>query len=119
MLLNDFFKINAINQSDKYIVSIELNAEHAIFKGHFPNKPITPGVCLTQMVKECLEKIIDKKLMLVNGSNLKFMAVLNPLVHPKAIITISFKEKENQLIYVDSSISSDETTFFTFKGSFR
>lgn len=119
MLLNDFFKINHISTSDKYVVAIELNPQHDIFKGHFPNTPVTPGVCLTQMVKETIEEITKKKLLLVNSSNMKFMAVLNPEVHPKANITIQLKEKEDQLIHAESSVSFDEIVFFIFKGSFK
>ena len=119
MLLNDFFSINKIQETDKYIVTIELNPAHAIFKGHFPNNPITPGVCLTQMVKESIEHITNKKLTLKQGSNLKFMAILNPEVHPVVNISIQLKEKEDQLLYADSQITGGETVFFTFKGSFR
>lgn len=119
MLLNDFFHITDIQVAEKYAVTIELNAAHAIFKGHFPNNPITPGVCLTQMVKESIEQITKKKLTLVTGANLKFMAILNPEVNPKVTIHIQLKEKEDQLVHADSSISAGETTFFTFKGSFR
>lgn len=119
MLLNDFFKITDIQTTDKHSVSIEVNPHHPIFKGHFPGKPITPGVCLMQMVKESMEEITKKKLLLVAGSNLKFMAVLDPEIHPKAIIHIRVKEKEDGLLHVDSSISADDITFFTFKGSFK
>jgi 3-hydroxyacyl-[acyl-carrier-protein] dehydratase len=119
MLLNDFFKIAEIQSTDKHLVTIELNPKHSIFKGHFPNKPITPGVCLMQMVKEAIEQITKKKLTLETGSNLKFMAVLNPETHPKVTITINLKEKGDQLIHADSSISAADTTFFSFKGSFK
>ena len=119
MLLNDFFKITDIQGNDNYRVNIELNPAHSIFQGHFPNNPITPGVCLTQMVKECIEHITGKKLMLVNGTNLKFMAVLSPLVHPQVTITIQLKNKGDEFIYADSQISFGNITFFTFKGSFK
>ena len=119
MLLNDFFHIRDIKTDDKYTVAIELNAKHKIFSGHFPNNPITPGVCLTQMLKESIEQITNKKLTLVNGSNLKFMAVLNPEQHPNATITINLKDKGDELVHADGSISAGEITFFTFKGSFK
>jgi 3-hydroxyacyl-[acyl-carrier-protein] dehydratase len=119
MLLNDFFHIREIQTGDKYTVAIELNAKHQIFNGHFPNNPITPGVCLTQMLKESIEQIIKKKLTLVNASNLKFMAILNPELHPTATISISLKEKGDDLVHADGSISAGEITFFTFKGSFK
>lgn len=119
MLINDFFKITNIDIADKHIISIELNPKHRIFQGHFPGNPIVPGVCLTQMVKEAAEYITNKKLTMVTGDNLKFTAVLNPEMNPKIIMTMSFKTKENGLFQVDSSVSSGETNFFSFKGSFK
>ena len=119
MLLNDFFKIINIETTDKHIISIELNSKHKIFEGHFPENPVVPGVCLTQMVKETTEYILKKKLTMVTGDNLKFTAILNPEVSPNVTMTMSFKTKENGLLQVDSSVSSGETGFFSFKGSFK
>ncbi|HET6225612.1 MAG TPA: 3-hydroxyacyl-ACP dehydratase [Bacteroidia bacterium] len=119
MLLNDFFHIHDIQTTDKYTVAIVLNAKHTIYDGHFPNNPITPGVCMTQMLKESVEQITQKKLQLVNASNLKFMAVLNPEVHPKAVITITLKDKGDERIHAEGNIAAGEVVFFSFKGSFK
>jgi 3-hydroxyacyl-[acyl-carrier-protein] dehydratase len=119
MLLNDFFHIHNIQSADKYTLEIALNAKHKIYDGHFPNNPITPGVCMTQMLKESIEQITQKKLMLVNASNLKFMAVLNPEVHPNVNLTFNLKDKGDELIHADGSIAAGEVIFFTFKGSFK
>lgn len=57
---------------------IELNASHSIYKGHFPNMPIVPGVVLLQMVKELLESSLRKKLQLKEASNIKFLKMVLP-----------------------------------------
>ena len=41
------------NQLD-FKCTIHLYAEHPIYKGHFPQIPIAPGVCLVQIIKEIL-----------------------------------------------------------------
>jgi 3-hydroxyacyl-[acyl-carrier-protein] dehydratase len=119
MLLNNFFKINNIDSADKHTVDIELNAYHNIYKGHFLGNPVAPGVCLTQMVKETVQKITGEKLMMVAGDNLKFTAVLNPMINSKVVMTISLKDKEDGTLQADSTVSAGDTNFFTFKGSFR
>lgn len=119
MLLTNFFKILHVESSEKHRIDVELNAEHPIYKGHFPGTPVMPGVCLTQMVKESVEHITGKRLQMVTGDNLKFTAVLDPTVYPKVQITLSLKDKENGLLQADSLVSSGEINFFTFKGSFR
>jgi 3-hydroxyacyl-[acyl-carrier-protein] dehydratase len=119
MLLNNFFKISNIESGDKHTVNIELNAYHNIYKGHFRGNPVAPGVCLAQMVKETVQQITGEKLMMVTGDNLKFTAVLNPMVHSKVVMVISLKDKDDGSLQADSTLSSGETNFFTFKGSFR
>ena len=119
MLLNSFFTIKNIQQNEKYVVDIELNPAHEIYKGHFPGNPIAPGVCLTEMVKETVEHIIGKKLTMVTGDNLKFTAVLNPEVNPNVSMTLSLKTKENGLLQADSIVSSGQTNFFSIKASFK
>ena len=119
MLLNDFFKIKDIQNGDKYIISIEMNPKHDIYNGHFPGNPITPGVCLTQMVKETVEHITNKKLKMVKGDNLKFTAILNPEVNGNVTMSLTIKTKEDGLLQADSLISAETTNFFTFKGHFK
>lgn len=119
MLLNDFFKILDVQNGEKYTVQIELNPKHRIYSGHFPGNPITPGVCLTQMVKETVQHITSKKLQMVKGDNLKFTAILNPEVNATVTMSLSIKIKEAGLWQAESVISAGTTNFFTFKGSFK
>ena len=52
-MLKDFYTLNTLQQiaANTYLCTLTLNAEHPIFKGHFPNNPVTPGVCMMQIVK--------------------------------------------------------------------
>ena len=71
-------KIDDVN----FKVQIELNPNHEVFEGHFPNNPITPGVCMMQIIKEITEGFVAKNLFLSKVSNVKFMATINPFVNP-------------------------------------
>jgi 3-hydroxyacyl-[acyl-carrier-protein] dehydratase len=119
MLLNSFFKITEIQEAEKYTVSIELNPHHEVYKGHFPGNPIAPGVCLTQMVKETVEYITKKNLVMVTGDNLKFMAILNPEVNPEVVMTLSIKTKEDGNLQADSNVMAGATSFFSIKASYK
>ncbi len=119
MLLNNFFKITNIDSAEKHTITIEMNPNHEIYKGHFRGNPIAPGVCLTQMVKETVEQITNKKLTMVTGDNLKFTAVLNPEVNPNVIMTLSLKTKENGLLQADTTVSDGAINFFSIKASFK
>ena len=119
MLLKNFYTIKDIQTADKHTVSIELNPNHEIYKGHFPGNPVVPGVCLTQMTKEVIETITGKKLRMLTGDNLKFTAVLNPEINPNVTLTLALKTLDNGTLQADSAIADGEAKFFSFKGSFK
>ena len=48
------------------------------FVGHFPGNPITPGVCIVQLVTELLEWMTGRRLELRRVVNVKFLHVLSP-----------------------------------------
>lgn len=49
-----------------------------VFKGHFPEKPILPGIAQIEMVKFCLETILDKKLFIQSIKKTKFSHFIEP-----------------------------------------
>ncbi|MBL4653097.1 MAG: 3-hydroxyacyl-ACP dehydratase [Flavobacteriales bacterium] len=118
MLLNDFFTINSIEKEEgKVVAAVTIDKNHKIFDGHFPDLPVVPGVCLTQMVKEVLEELTGDKLMLTKGSNIKFMAVVDPQKNADLIMNLSYSKKEN--VWATSCITNfGETVAFKFKGEF-
>ena len=63
-----------------------MNGAHEIYKGHFPNRPVTPGVVLMQLFKEEAERVFDIKLELQRADNVKFTAVFDPTEDPELIL---------------------------------
>lgn len=64
---------------------ILLNSSHMIFKAHFPDEPITPGVCIIQIAKELLEDTVKLPLMISGVKNVKFLNIVSPMVTPTVI----------------------------------
>lgn len=57
---------------------IVLNPSCAIYAAHFPEMPITPGVCIIRIVEELLEEALGYHLRLCAIKNAKFLTVLKP-----------------------------------------
>ena len=72
-LLNDFYTIESKQKTEAggIMTNITLNTEHPIFKGHFEQMPVVPGVCQTQIIKEILQQELNKDLLLTKGDNIK------------------------------------------------
>lgn len=98
-ILTDFYTLEGYEKSENgsFSASITLNQNHEIFKGHFPGNPVTPGVCMMQIVKELTEEFTGNKLFLKSASNVKFMAIINPFETPNLTMQLDIKEVENEV----------------------
>lgn len=111
MLLKDFYKIVSKDKIDdgNYTIVINLNKNHEVFKGHFPNNPVTPGVCMMQIIKELCEDFLDCELQLKTASNVKFMALINPEVNSRLRFELALIQGENDEIKVKNTTFMDDT----------
>ena len=109
MLIPHFYSVKEFNFTDNQLKAIiELNSEHDVFKGHFPNNPVTPGVCMLQILKELTEQATNTNLFIKECSNVKFMALINPEVNEVLTITIDINQVEENF-KIKASASFDET----------
>ena len=81
-----------------------------IYAAHFPEMPITPGVCQIQMTKELLENYLNRKLTITGVKNAKFVSVLTPGDKPIRVSLSKIKHEDNQF-KVQAVIADDETTY--------
>jgi 3-hydroxyacyl-[acyl-carrier-protein] dehydratase len=99
------------------MAELEINANNKIFEGHFPGQPVTPGVCMMQMVKEITEKAIGIPTQLNRADEMKFLSIIDPTKNNRITAEIKYALEDNKAI-VTASLSKDTTTHFKFKGSF-
>lgn len=118
-LLNDFYTIEDLKTTaeNSFSATVLLNAAHRVFKGHFEQMPVVPGVFQTQLIKEIFQKHLKKNLLMVTGDNIKFMAMILPDKHPKIVLEINYRLDENKYI-TDAKLFYENTTFTKFKGIF-
>lgn len=111
MVLKDFYKVLSKEKTtdSKYSITILVNEEHEIFKGHFPGNPIMPGVCMIQIIKELTEKITESTLMIQTLANVKFMALINPEKNPELRLELDITMTEDHLVKVKNTTYFNET----------
>ena len=81
--------------------------------------PVAPGVCNIQMIKECVERIVGKPLLLESVTQCKFITMITPNQHQELQVSIELTENDENHIKASARISKDETIFMTFKGEFK
>ena len=106
MLLDDFYKVETLKVLDENSIelTIQLNKDHEIFKGHFPNYPVTPGVAMLQIIKNGLENFLSQQLQLQSSSNIKFLNLVNPNEEKTLLFKIDYTQ-EGELLKVKNSTS--------------
>lgn len=120
MLLNSFFFINSVRATrDEIKASLHLEKLHPIFGGHFPGKPVVPGVCMLQMIKEVIEKQEGKNYFLQEASSLKFLSVLDPEACSEVESTILIERRNEDSIQINGAIFAGSVTFFKMKATLK
>ena len=119
MLANDFFTISKL-EKEGFEINAELliNANHKIFEGHFPGHPVVPGVCMMQMVKEIIERVIGEKTNLVRAGEMKFLAIIDPKENNMIRATLKYNIEENGNMAVSATLFKESLIHFKFKGLF-
>lgn len=121
MIINEYFTIENTNREENNVVfSLLLNPDYKVYKGHFPDMPVCPGVCNIQMIKECLECETGKKLLLDTISQCKFSSVVTPLENKYLQLNMQIVETEEKTYKVKANVTNRDNTitFIDFKGEF-
>lgn len=117
MLQGDFFTTKQQEVIENTIHSqISLNMEHPIYKGHFPQQPVVPGVCMMQILAELSTSALGKKVYLKKASQAKFLIPIIPQKNPLLDVTIKYTNNEDGSLKISASIQDSTVTFFKFKG---
>jgi len=118
MILKDtFYKINTLKFEENVLeAQISIDANHTIYKGHFPGNPVTPGVVQLELVKEILGTHFNKPIQLRSLTTSKFLAVLNPVTNPEALFKMTVVEQEDKSLKVAGQLSNSEGVCLKFSG---
>lgn len=121
MLLKDFYTVEKLeNVSEgKYAAVITLNNQHDIFKGHFPGNPVTPGVCMMQIIKELSQEIVGSSLFMISSSNVKFMALINPEINPVLKLELEISGDLASEIKVKNTTVFEETVALKLTNTYK
>ena len=112
MLLKDFFKIISTDISDnEALIELELNPQHSIFQGHFPGHPITPGVCVTQMVVDLFSIIQQQEYMMTKAKSVKFLHIIKPEENPRLHYRMNWEHIADQQFRMKATVYHGATTF--------
>ncbi len=101
-------EISVIKKNSQKIHAVfQFKKELDLFKGHFPENPILPGIFQIEMVKYALEKSFDNSLNIKSVKKTKF----SNLIHAEESITldITINHEENSLFNAKAILRVGDT----------
>ena len=111
-LRDNLYNISGVQQTPESVTySIQLNRDCIIYEAHFPGMPITPGVCILQMVEELLADYTHKKLQTTAIKNAKFLSMLKPTDEVLEVNLFPVKQ-EDEKIKVQSTVMDSSGTIY-------
>ena len=120
MLLNDLFTIDDLRPEDGAARAVLLiDAGHPIFGGHFPGRPLLPGACQLQVVREVLSAVMGSECRLLKADQIKFLTMIDPLRNHRVELALRYAEGEKGLLRVTASMSAGDAICFKFSGTFQ
>ncbi|MDR1745826.1 MAG: hydroxymyristoyl-ACP dehydratase [Tannerella sp.] len=118
-MLSDYYQIkNQRTEGDRTVFEIALNPDCRVYRGHFPDMPVAPGVCNIQMVRECVERIAGRPLQLSHITQCKMTTMLTPEQHPDLQIYIHKFEADEPPFPVHATIGRDDEVYFILKAEY-
>lgn len=107
---NSLFQLSEIeNNEDKYKVRVNINAEHHVFEGHFPEKAILPGVVMAELIKQISGKIVGAPLTMKKARNLKFLGLVDPA--EVNYLDVELTVTDGDLVKVKAEATHGEKTY--------
>jgi 3-hydroxyacyl-[acyl-carrier-protein] dehydratase len=111
-LKDNFFRVKDVCKTEKgFDFIIEFNSEHFIYKAHFPENPITPGVCIIQVIKELLTESLQRALFLKKIDSVKFLNVINPVENREVTFSITMLLKDEETCKISTVVYSGKNKF--------
>lgn len=106
-ILENLYSIveTAIDSDSSVEFTVRLNADNVIFKAHFPNEPILPGACITQMVLELYEHWTHHDADIRKIGNLKFLSAISPSEVTELKVRIEQTDANSQQAHIKASIT--------------
>ena len=120
-LQDNLFTVLSQQEEEGHLAfQLRIHPEWPIYKAHFPGHPITPGVCIVQMVQELLQECLHRNLILRKAKHIKYVSIISP--EEVTDLTVTFSKIETQpdgSLKVQAQIANNETLYTKLSATFK
>ena len=117
-LKDNYHKVVSVEKSGESegTVRLELLGDCDVYQGHFPGKPVCPGVCNMETIKECACLVLGKDDLRYESIKMcRLTAVATPEVCPEIEVKVRLDRKDNGYV-VQGVVCDARQTYMELKG---
>ncbi|MDB5258271.1 MAG: Beta-hydroxyacyl-(acyl-carrier-protein) dehydratase, FabA/FabZ [Chitinophagaceae bacterium] len=103
----------------KKVYQVKVNPAHEVFRGHFPEQPVLPGVAMVYLSRFLTERVTGKAVKLKDASQIKFLNLVDPRINPEFTYTNEIVKEVDNVIYVKGEMRFNEMTFFKILATYN
>lgn len=79
---------NIIHEGGIIRAEVFFDPGHAVFRSHFPGRPLVPGALTVRIAEVILEEVMKKSAVLIKARSIKFLAPVIPVADQPLSYTI-------------------------------
>lgn len=113
---NDYYILTDVERQElSGRFQVRLRSDCDVYRGHFPGRPICPGVFTLQTVKECAEKLAACPLRLGDIKRCRFLALATPQQTPVLEICVTLSSSGGTY-GCKATVADGERCYMDFEG---
>lgn len=99
MLIRNYYSIDSVVKTETGAeFSVSLNPDCEVYRGHFPSRPICPGVCNINMLTECAEVVAGKCLGIKEIRRCRLSSLVVPDTKVKVVVALTEGAGEGEAV---------------------
>jgi 3-hydroxyacyl-[acyl-carrier-protein] dehydratase len=119
MNLEQFYNIVHTEKNENILLAqVKLVIDHPIYKGHFPDQPVLPGIMQIEMIADLINHELNTQYQLKKASNIKYLNMIIPN-NETIVFEIKYSVQEDGDLKVNCVIKDENTIFTKFSGFFN
>lgn len=113
-----YYKVYSMhtNWADSMMEHIAFLPDCDIFRGHFPGRPVCPGACNLQLIKDVAQRLTERKLLISTIRQCRFTALATPDTCPEVDVRVNITARTEAGYSITACISDERQTYVEFKG---
>lgn len=103
-------------ENNSVCFDIHLLPDFAVYRGHFPGNPVSPGVCNIETIRELAMMATGEHLIIKSIQQCRFLSVITPQITPQLTIHLHILSSTEGYT-INANITDKKKIYMTFRGS--